>query len=224
MKPSHLTTLWTGLALFLVYYAINTIIRTQGGEPVLDAKLILEGRATAALIGLVICSLMLILVAAVAWLYAVRVESAHWHQRLPVVGLKGVDTTDVIAQIYLLTVLVIFELLPIYALGHFWHLVIDTKIVTTGANSIEVGLWDWGVLVTRGVNNPARLCSLATDCGTSASFLPGFEPTALAVATALALAAFGAHIVAVFFTRKPSGPRVRARASTGSQGERPSSR
>ncbi|MDR3474781.1 MAG: hypothetical protein P4M09_24280 [Devosia sp.] len=219
MSPKHLGQLWTTFSLFLIYYATNSYIVTQGGQPILDAKLVLDAKFPAAAVGIAVCTVMLFLASLVGWRYA-RGTTGSWHQRIPVVGLKGLGTGSIEGMIYQGTMAVLLALLPLVAILHFWDMVLGVKIVHSAADPVRVGLWDWGWLAQHGWDNPAQICSNNfgdADCKTPATFLPGFEPTLFAVLTALAVAMFVLHWWAVFLggnpAEKPSLPIAKPAAT-----------
>lgn len=196
MSRANLTALWASLGLFLVYYAVNSYIRTQGGEPILDAKLVVSGRTPAAVVGIVVCSVTLLLVALVGRRYARHPRSGHeWHRRLPVVGLKGLNTGSTDGQVYQAASLVVFLGLPLIALVHFWRVMLNSPVVSN-TTQLPLSLWDLGAFLAQ-PNNPAKIC---TDAGNPecVTYLPGLEPTLLLVVTLAAVAMVGWQLATIF--------------------------
>ncbi len=208
MKPAHLTTIWTVLSVFLLAYAASVVAYTQGGAtttpkiPIIDLPLVIEGRAPAAVTGLVICTLVLILSAAVGWIYARQGKLFdRWYSRIPVVGLKDMTPGDRLSQIYQGVVLFVFLVPPIYAIVHFWRIMLDARVVTTDSTpKPTAGIWDWSALTS--LNDPARICALTTgDCKPASTYFPGLEPVVLIVLGLVAAVVVGGQLLAIF--RRP---------------------
>jgi hypothetical protein len=72
MNQSHLVKLFTALGLILLIISVNTWLAVQGGEKILSVSLISNEKAGAAFFGLMLCSVLLLLVAAVGLLHARR--------------------------------------------------------------------------------------------------------------------------------------------------------
>lgn len=204
MSQTQLAKLWTVIGLALLYYGLNTWLVTQGGQEIFDAKLVLTSRVPAALMGLVICSILAILAALVATLYARRGGNA-WHARIPVVGLGAIHTHSVEGKAYQAVMLLLFSLLPAVALVHFWLVLQSGRVLTTGTSArIAASIWD--VTALRGLDDPARICSRIGDprqCEGGATFLPALEPLALVMLLAVVAWANIRHWWFVFRGRKP---------------------
>jgi hypothetical protein len=119
MDKKALTAIWTGLSLAAVYYAINTYLVSQGmstifGTPVVDVRPI-----PSALFGLIIVPSILIPSGLVGALHAWR-HGSQWHERIPTVFLKKLDTASMEGKVYQVVVLIIVLVVPTVAVLHFW--------------------------------------------------------------------------------------------------------
>lgn len=207
MSIGQLAKLWTALSVFVLYYAVNSWLVSQGGKPILDANLIVEDRVPAAVAGIFICSTMLAVAATIGWIYAKRVERSagmadgpSWAGRVPVVFFDELDLSDTIAQAYQGIMLVLTILVPCISLVHFWNRMLGASIYTTGNSPIKVDTWDFGVTLAQW-NDPARICSaydVQDGCVGGGTFLPGVEPLFLAVVCIVALLACVRQLFAVF--------------------------
>jgi hypothetical protein len=59
VNREHYGQLWAGVSLFLLYYALNTWIVTQGGNEIFDAKLVMSNRVPAAVVGIAVCGALI---------------------------------------------------------------------------------------------------------------------------------------------------------------------
>lgn len=208
MKPAHLTTIWAVLSVFLVAYAVGVVAYTQGGAastvkiPIIDLPLVIAGRGPAAVAGLIVCTVTLILSATVGWAYARQSKPFDkWYSRIPVVGLKDMVPGDVMSRFYQGLVLFVFLVPPIYAIVHFWRIMLGSRVVTTDPTpKPTAGVWDWSALTS--LNDPARICALTTDdCKPSSTYFPGLEPVVLIVLCLIAAFVVGGQLLAIF--RRP---------------------
>jgi multisubunit Na+/H+ antiporter MnhC subunit len=60
MTPQQISKVWTVISLVLLYYALNTYLVTQGGNEIFGTKLIVTSRIPAAMMGIPICSALLL--------------------------------------------------------------------------------------------------------------------------------------------------------------------
>ena len=199
MTTHQIGKLWTTLSLFLTYYAINSWIVTQGGNEILGAKLVVSGRAPAALLAIPICTVLILLASSVGRLYSRRSQATNWAGRIPVVGFDDISAETTEGRFYQAGMLVLLSFLPALSLIHFWHLVLSARIAPTADLSASIpSIWDWSHF---GWNDPARICSdyesASIPCAHNATVLPGLEPTCLAVLTGLALFSMGAHLASI---------------------------
>ncbi len=125
MNQSHIVKLFTALGLTLLIISVNTWLVVQGGEKVLGISLISNEKAGAAFLGLMLCSVLLLLVAAVGLLHARR-YGQNWHSRVPVVWLEGLDTSKKEAKLFQILIVILFFLVPIGAMVHFKEVVEDS--------------------------------------------------------------------------------------------------
>ena len=65
-----------------------------------------------------LCSALLLLVAAVGLLHARR-YGQNWHSRFPIVWLEGLDTSKTDAKLFQMIIVILFFLVPIGAMIHF---------------------------------------------------------------------------------------------------------
>lgn len=197
MKQEQLAKLWFGTGLVLLYYTLNSWIVSQGGEEIFGAHLIVLSRVPAAMIAIPVCTTLLLVSSLVGRLYARRCEESRWHQRIPVVGFRRIETGSPEGRLYQAAALFLFSVLPVIALAHFWRMFGTASVMRNdGTKAPLAGVWDWRGLTS--LNDPARICTnfdaASPDrCTGSASLLPGIEPTAFALLTVAALVLALAH-------------------------------
>jgi hypothetical protein len=203
MTQQQLSKIWTVVGLFLLYYALNTWIVVQGGQEIFGAKLIVGNRVPAAMWGIPITCVVLLVNSLVGLRYARRTAPGSWHDRIPIVGFEGIVTNSSEGKVYQGTMLFLLSFLPAAVLIHFWRIFNSAKVVTTDDPPKPVSsIWDWSALTE--LDDPARICTeLVRDggkiaCEKNATLLPEFEPTVFAVLTAVAVLALAIHWYAVF--------------------------
>ncbi|SFM85547.1 hypothetical protein SAMN05216573_10516 [Bradyrhizobium sp. Rc3b] len=202
MSNQQMSKVWTVVGLFLLYYALNTWIVTQGGQEIFGAKLIVSNRAPAAMWGIPIICIALFLNSIVGTHYARR-TGPNWHERVPIVGFDNISSGTREGRFYQGSMLALLSLLPAVALLHFWRLFLSANVVTTEKPPREASsIWDWSALTT--LNDPARICTDLVreggipSCMKNATILPGLEPTFFALLTIAAAIAFIKHWRAIF--------------------------
>jgi hypothetical protein len=185
----QISKIWTVVSLFLLYYALNTYLVVQGGAAIFGATLIVSNRVPAAMVGIPICSLLLILASLVGIDHSGK-TGPGWSDRIPLVGFDSIDPSTREAKIYQGAMLFLFSVLPIVSIIHFWTVIWSANLVTT-KNPPEpiASIWSWGKLVS--FNDPARICTFyhqepAVSCEGNVTILPGLEPTLFALLTLLA--------------------------------------
>jgi hypothetical protein len=192
MSQQQIAKLWTIMSLALLYYAMNTWLVTQGGAEIFDVKLILSGRVTAALMAIPICAILMAITSCGGALYAKRTALNNWHARIPVVGFEEIDTSSTEGRWYQALMLVLFSVLPAFALVHFWLIVSGAPVITTGATPrMAANIWDPSAM--RGLDDPARICGAlqagkSLDCLNGATFFPFIEPLIFSILIILAMA------------------------------------
>jgi hypothetical protein len=202
MTSQQISKVWTVLSLASLYYALNTYLVTQGGAPIFGATLIVSNRIPAAMMGIPICSLLLLFCSIIGIDYA-RKSRSNWADRIPLVGFEQIDTTSREAKLYQGTMLALLSVLPVVALIHFWTVFSEAYAVTTKNPPAAIpSIWSWSALTS--LNDPARVCNIfhlqpgasgapaTISCEGTNTLLPGLEPTAFAVLT---LAAAGTTIL-----------------------------
>jgi hypothetical protein len=199
MSPRQLSKVWAAVSLFLLYYALNTYLVTQGGNTVFGATLLVTKPVPAGMLGIPICSLLLLLSSLIGIDFA-RKGGPRWADRVPLVGFDHIDTKAKESKIFQAAMLIALSLVPSLSLIHFW-IVFDTAKIATTSNPtkpIPGGIWDWSALVSW--SDPARICTelnQSTDqsgqnhysCEANITILPGLEPTVFAVLTVAAAVA-----------------------------------
>jgi hypothetical protein len=192
MTAQQLSKIWTVLSLVPLYYALNTYLVTQGGNEIFGAKLIVSNRVPAAMMGIPICSVLLLLSSLIGVDYALKNGPAR-ADRIPVIGFETIDTGSREGKLYQGTMFGLMSILPIFPLAHFWVIFCNADVVTTGTPSKRIpSIWSWSALGS--LDDPARICTelkLAPEisCEKNITLLPGLEPTIFAVLTAAAVAA-----------------------------------
>ncbi len=202
MSEQQISKVWTVIGLFLLYYVLNTWIVTQGGQEIFGAKLIVSGRAPAAMWGIPVACIALFLNSIVGIHYAWR-TGPRWSNRVPLVGFEKINADSREGKFYQASMLTLLSLVPVIALIHFWRLLVLSNVVTTQDPPQPVSsIWSWSALTT--INDPARICTdLAHDgsairCLNNATILPGLEPTLFAILTAATAVFVIMHWRAVF--------------------------
>lgn len=206
MTSQQISKVWAVLSLALLYYALNTYLVTQGGAPIFGATLIVSNRIPAAMMGIPICSTLLLLCSLIGMDYA-RKGRANWADRIPLVGFEQIDTGAREAKFYQGAMLAVLSVLPVIALIHFWIVFSEAYAVTTkNPPAVIPSIWSWSALTS--LNDPARVCNIfhlqqstsgapaTISCDGTNTLLPGLEPTIFAVLT---VAAVG--ITALFWWR-----------------------
>jgi hypothetical protein len=200
MTREQISKIWTVVSLFLLYYAVNTYLVTQGGQPVFGATLISISRIPAATLGIPICSLLLIVCSLIGINYAHKSEPM-WAARIPLVAFEKIDVRSREGKIYQGTMLAALTLLPLVSLVHFWNLFATADLVTTKNPAVHIpSVWSWSALTS--LDDPARICSVlrvgsnppgSLSCEGNMSVLPGLE------ASAFVLVTFAAAVVTIAF-------------------------
>ncbi|MES0179656.1 hypothetical protein NKJ86_13790 [Mesorhizobium sp. M0025] len=118
MNKEHLTTLWRWLSVASVLFLATTIISLQGGTEFLGrlfgdkGSSIHDNNPAVGYFGAIICSGFFLL-ASIAFLLHARRHGGHWHSRIPVVWLQGLDTSALEAKAFQICVLLVFVAMPL---------------------------------------------------------------------------------------------------------------
>jgi hypothetical protein len=171
---------------------LNTYLVTQGGNEIFGATLIVSKRIPAAMMGIPICSVLLLLSSLIGMDYA-RKNGPSWSDRIPLVGFEKIDAGSREGKLYQGTMLCLLSILPFISLIHFWVLFSKADVVTTKNPPQRIAsIWSWTDL--KSIDDPARICTeLKLDpqisCEGNITILPGLEPTAFALLTIAAASA-----------------------------------
>ncbi|WP_156439832.1 hypothetical protein [Bradyrhizobium valentinum] len=189
----------------LLYYALNSWIVAQGGNEVFGAKLVLSQRVPAAMVAILVCSVLAIASSAIGLLYARR-GGKRWHERIPVVGFEAIDTASVEGRVYQGAMLALLSGLPFVAMIYFWYSLLTAQVMLNEGSKKLIGLWNLGWLWNSKLSDPARICTNFTEgaidpCTGSATILPGVEPGLFACLSLLALFIAAKHWKAVVLRR-----------------------
>lgn len=205
MTLPQISKVWTVVSVFLLYYALNTYIVVQGGSPIFGATLIVNvnSQIPAAMMGIPICSVLLILSAIVGIDHALQ-SGPRWADRIPLVGFESIDTKKREAKIYQGMMLFLLSVLPVISLIHFWKVFCTARLVTTKNPPQPIdSIWSWKALVS--LDDPARICTIfheaPVSCEGNITVLPGLEPTLFAMATLAAAVAVVWFWVSIFRKR-----------------------
>jgi hypothetical protein len=201
-----MSKVWSIVSAALLYYALNSWIVAQGGNEVFGTKLVLSQRVPAAMIAILVCSVLAIASSAIGLLYARR-GGKRWHERIPVVGFEEIQTATAEGQTYQGAMLALLSALPFITMFYFWHSFLTAAVMWNDGSKKPAGLWslDW---VWKGkFSDPARVCTdfaegAVNPCTGSATILPGVEPFFLACLTIAALILGFMHWRAVL-SRRP---------------------
>jgi len=198
VKREHYGQLWAGVSLFLLYYALNTWIVTQGGNEIFDAKLVMSNRVPAAVVGIAVCGVLIAVASTFGVLFAAG--GRQWNDRIHVIWLKGLRTDTRSGKGYLSGVFFVVTALPALAMLHFWRLMLLAPVMDRDGNR-QTDVFDW-TPTRRTFNDPARICSDwmggADPCSGNATFFPGLEPLLLGTVTAIAAATLLLNVAVVF--------------------------
>jgi succinate dehydrogenase hydrophobic anchor subunit len=206
MTQDQIRKLWFAVGAVLLYYAANTWLVTQGGEEVFGLKLVTRRRAPAALVGIGICTCLLIICSVAARLFARRSaiansESSSWADRIPVAIFDRIDAASVEGRVYQGLMFFFLSIFPLIALAHFWDIVADAPIrIDEGTDGLgakaRIGkyLWNWSEY--HGIGNYAQICSNVDEsrgCQNYSTIWPGLSAWLLMALTAAALVAAISH-------------------------------
>lgn len=203
MTLQQLSKVWAVVSVFLLYYALNSYLVTQGGETIFGATLIMKTRVPDGFLAIPICSVLLLVSASIGIAHARR-TGPSWSDRVPLVGFEQLDTTRVEAKLYQAAMLFLLSALPTLTFIHFWGVAASAEVVTTAKQPTIVagGIWDWSALTS--LNHPATICTNVQVgpplvCEGRTTILPGLEPAifaALTVAAVCATLAFWWFVIA----------------------------
>ncbi|WP_156908827.1 hypothetical protein [Bradyrhizobium murdochi] len=165
--------------------------------------MIVGNRVPAAMWGIPLTCIVLLVNSLVGLRYAQPTPPGHWHDRIPIVGFESIVTNSPEGKVYQGVMLFLLSLLPAAVLIHFWRIFNSAKVVTTDdPPKLVSSIWDWSALAK--LDDPARICTdviregRKMTCEKNATLLPGLEPTLFAVLTAVAVLALVIHWRAVF--------------------------
>jgi hypothetical protein len=201
MTQVQLSKVWFVVSAALLYYVLNSWIVAQGGNEVFGAKLVLSQRVPAAMIAILVCSVLAIASSAIGLLYAQR-GGTQWHERIPIVGFEEIKTASSEGRVYQATMLALLSGLPFIAMIYFWHSLLTAKVMASDGSEKLIGLWNLDWLWSLRLSDPARICTnfaagTHDPCSGSATILPGVEPALFACLTLVALIAVIQHWRAV---------------------------
>lgn len=205
MNVAQLSKLWLVVGTLLLFYALNSWIVTQGGDPIFSGSVISKDRAPAAVVAIPVGSILLALASAVGWLHATR-ASGKWHSRIPIAFFETLDMNRLEARVYQASMLVALSLVPTLALVHFWSIFVTEAVVfRDGSVARSGGVLQWAKLTT--LDNPAVICSRFDEgvCEGDATILPGLEAAVFALLSLAASVLLAGHWAAVFKDRGRRG-------------------
>lgn len=189
MKRAHLAKLFGSCGIVLVAVSLNTLLASQGGNAILKLPLIHDERAPMSFFALMIGSVLLLLTSATGFLYAGR-SSGQWHDRIPVIWLKGLDTAAIEGQLFQLAIVGIFLALPVACFLHFIDVVWHSKLCVLGSTAPPVMVSDNWFKGIPGANNQIRLVEDLLPngtCGKGVEVFPGWEFVLVWVAIGVSL-------------------------------------
>ncbi|RWO70180.1 MAG: hypothetical protein EOS17_13975 [Mesorhizobium sp.] len=117
MTKAHLTQLWQWLSVVCVLFLVASVVSIQGGSEFLgslfgDKVGVDDNMPATGYFGAIVGGGLFVLSSSVFLLHARR-HGDHWHARIPVVWLDGLDTATREGKIFQICVLVIFVLVPV---------------------------------------------------------------------------------------------------------------
>jgi len=204
MTRAHYGTLWTAIGTILVFYTLNAWIATQGGQPLFDVNLIEARAELSGFFAIPLCAALLALLSEIGLRYARRSEdAARWHDRMPVVGLTGLNTASREGRAYQCFFLFAFILVPILGLVHFLNktnrlVVFDRRsceqvsAFALPAEPLRWSTWNDGYRIGVAIPDP---CGRAPG---SVTWLPVIEPLIFGLLIALAFWRSATFLVAIF--------------------------
>jgi hypothetical protein len=205
MKRGHPAKLFGTFGVILVAVTVNTLLASQGGKAVLKTPLIHDERAAMCFFALMIGSVLLFLTGATGFLYAGR-SSGPWHDRIPAIWLKGLDTGTIEGRIFQLAVLAILVVLPAVCFVHFLDVVWNSKLCVLDSTARPVMVSDNWFSGIAGANNQVRLVEDLLPngtCGKGVQVFPGWEFSAVWIAV-LASLLMACSLLLRIAWRKPS--------------------
>jgi hypothetical protein len=126
MNKTHLTQVWQWLSIACVLFLVTGILSLQGGSEYLGrlfgdkggsaadkaAISVADSKVAIGYFGAIIGGGLFLLASGALALHARR-HGEHWHARVPVVWLEGLDTGAWEAKLFQVVILVIFVALPV---------------------------------------------------------------------------------------------------------------
>src|ERR1700688_3410882 len=137
MTPLQMSKVWSLVSLFLLYYALNSYLVTQGGETIFGATLVMKSRVPAGFLAIPICSILLLMASLIGIVFARR-NGPGWADRIPLVGFEQLDTAKTEAKCYQAVMLVLLSLIPMLTLIHFWDVAARAQLVTTAPQPVRI--------------------------------------------------------------------------------------
>lgn len=206
MNQAQISRLWVFVSGFLLFYSLNAWIAAQGGSPIFSGPLLKPHGAAAAVTTLPISAFLIAVSSCIGSLYASRSEGP-WHERIPIVGFKKIETSSREGKMYQAFIFFIFFILPFFSLVYFWSRLLTAPILLNRDYPGEIhfiSAWSWSHFFR--VGNPALLCTtinrqLHDPCVDKITFLPGLEPWIFLAVSTAALAALLHNVYRIFSRR-----------------------
>lgn len=144
MNQKHLTQIWVWLSVACVLYLITSVISLQGGTEFLGRLFgdkggsAVDNRPAVGYFGAIIGGGLLLLGSCILSLHARR-HGSHWHSRVPVAWLEGLETHAWEAKLYQVLILVIFVALPVVGVFRCMQVAESGDICEQDTSHVYVG-------------------------------------------------------------------------------------
>jgi hypothetical protein len=195
MTKAHLTRLWTTLSLAAMVYIVGSVMVIQGGIDIFGAKLLVaaekDGKPAIGYFAAIIGGVLLSAALAIAILYARRHGTA-WHDRLPVIGLDGLNTASREGQVYQAFFLAVLVVVPLLGIGRSLEIA-NRGTLCEQAKTGEIPRWhtsgEWRLVLLPSYKNQLRLMREGDSggCGGHGVEIGWWTPILLVGAPALAV-------------------------------------
>lgn len=138
---NSLTTIWSSLSVFLVFYSLDSWLATQGQKP-LFSRIIDERPSIAALFGIPVGSVLLLLSIWMLFSYMKHFHRDTWDSKYPLFSNLELNTGTRESKIFQGFCLFIFLIIPIAAQVHFMNKFLGgTAIFKDNCASVSVSIY-----------------------------------------------------------------------------------
>lgn len=147
-----------------------------------------------------ICGFLLILLCQIGFAYKSTVSGRHWHERLPIVWLEGLQTGSRSGKIYQAFFILLFLVIPAAALIHFMDKVRSLDVFKDDELLSQIHFFDWISPATIDGHQFALGNGIGADPA-KVTFIPNVEPIFFSVLVIVALAHVVWLLISIFRQR-----------------------